>query len=263
MVTCLHPLAGIQSKPLGHVCRYSRSANTRKRETCAKGFFIGLTMTKPLDITGQRFGRLVAVRYAESRNGARWLCICDCGNESIAATRSLRYGDTRSCGCGAREQAIANANAARIKRMVPYPHSRKLKELIRNMIARCTKPDNKRWENYGGRGIKVCEEWSSNIREFYKWATENGYQPGLQIDRIDVNGNYEPGNCRFATVKEQMNNTTRNHFVEWAGERLTIAQWEDQFGWPRGRLQVRFNLGWTVERAMTQPPRKAPTRAKK
>ena len=83
---------------------------------------------------------------------------------------------------------------------------------------------------YGGRGIKVCEEWSKNSKNFYNWAMANGYKDDLTIDRIDVNGNYEPSNCRWATYKEQANNTRRNHFVEVNGEKRTIAQWADFYG---------------------------------
>lgn len=262
MVPCLRPLAGIHRQAQAGTLLVPTSPPTPKGESPDLGFFIS-TMAKTIDITGHRFGRLVAIQYAESKNGARWLCVCDCGKETITSTRSLRYGSTKSCGCGSKEQAVANTNLGRAKRAVPYPHARKLKDLLSNMMARCMDQKNKRWKNYGGRGIKVCHEWLVSGRLFYKWATENGYKPGLQIDRIDVNGNYEPSNCRFITQKEQMNNTTRNHFVEWNGERLTIAQWEERFGWPRGRLQYRFTHGWSVDRAMTQPPRKSPVRSKK
>jgi hypothetical protein len=103
VVPCLHPLAGIQSKPLGHVCRYSRSANTQKRETCAKGFLFGETMAKTIDITGLRFGRLIASEYVKSDNGAIWAYKCDCGNSVIQRTthiqRKLKRGSPVSCGC--------------------------------------------------------------------------------------------------------------------------------------------------------------------
>jgi len=210
---------------------------------------------------GQVFGRLTVVRFSHSNNGRYWLCACSCGGENVVRTSILRSGAVASCGCGSRDASHKNIAASAVTRTLPFPHPRKLKDLYRNMIDRCTNPANKRFANYGGRGIEVCDAWLQDRHGFYKWATENGYEPGLTIDREDVHGNYEPGNCRFVDAVTQQNNTTRNHFVEWQGERLTIAQWEARLGWPRGRLQARFNLGWTVERAMTQAPRRAPVKA--
>lgn len=212
-------------------------------------------MTKRTDLTGLRFGKLVVVSYSHSKNGAIWSCICDCGSESVVPARSLNYGSTRSCGCGALAQARENVIRASVKRSTGIPNIRKLKDLLHNMRMRCYSAKNKRFANYGARGINICDEWNDDCRSFYAWANKNGYAPGLQIDRIDVNGNYSPDNCRFVGSVAQMNNTTRNHFIEWDGRRQTIAQWEREFGWPKGRLQARFSMGWTIERAMTQPPR--------
>jgi hypothetical protein len=125
--------------------------------------------------------------------------------------------------------------------------------LRRNMAMRCYDPSNKRWANYGGRGIAVCDEWLRDRRAFYQWCMDAGFRPGLQIDRIDTNGNYEPGNCRFVGAVEQANNTTRNHFIEWQGQRLTVAQWARRLGVRSRALQARLARKWPVERVMTQP----------
>lgn len=218
--------------------------------------FFFQAMTKPLDITGQRFGRLVAVRYVESRNGARWLCRCDCGNETVTSTRSMRYGSTKSCGCGSIEQAAANAKLGREKRAVPYPHARQLKDLYRNMRDRCENPRNKRWDCYGQRGIKVCDAWSRGRREFYRWATEAGFKPGLQIDRIDVNGHYEPSNCRFVTPTVQANNTRRNVYITYAGKTQSLSSWARELGLTYRAIQHRVDSGWSMDRVATQPMRK-------
>jgi hypothetical protein len=210
------------------------------------------------DMTGKRFGRILCLRISHSNNGLYWECLCDCGNKSLVLGRSLRSGATKSCGCGSLEAARKNCKSGRDKKSHHFPFGRKLKALYRNMISRCEDPTNKRWENYGGRGIKICREWRKNRRLFYKWAIENGCKPGLSIDRIDVNGDYEPENCRFGDNFIQQNNTTRNHFVTWQDKTLTIAQWARVFGVRNQALQHRFNRGWGIKRAMTQPFRKWP-----
>lgn len=254
MVTCLHPLAGIQSKPLGHVCRYSRSANTRKRETCAKGFFIGLTM-KITDIKGQRFGRLFVVRFAESTGSARWLCICDCGNEVIKDGRLLRSGSTQSCGCIHRERMSAIGKKYNENKKIKVDHAQNLREMFDGMKKRCRNKNSKSWKDYGGRGIKVCDEWLKDSRAFYFWASSNGYAPGLTIERNDVDGNYEPGNCRFIPKSEQSKNTTRTAYIEFNGVRMTRMQWAEKTGISAKILASRAQHGWSVERMLTQPLR--------
>jgi hypothetical protein len=211
-----------------------------------------------LDRTGVRYGRLVAVSYSHSKNGAYWLCRCDCGKQSVVKGGSLTVGSTKSCGCGSIEQAINNGRIGRDARRVPYPHARKLKDLIGNMRNRCYYKKDKRYPNYGGRGIKICDAWMKDCRVFYQWCHENGYAPGLTIDRIDVDGDYEPENCRFTDSITQMNNTTRNRFIAWNGQSKTIAQWEVVQGLPTGRLGARLALGWSVDRAMTEPLRAWP-----
>jgi hypothetical protein len=210
-------------------------------------------MTRILDLSGQRFGKLVVLEYSHSKSGAFWKCQCDCGNPKTLRGALLRYGSNASCGCGSKEAARRNCDTKRDERRVPYPHPRKLKDLYRNMKARCYDHGNKRWANYCGRGIIVCDEWLNDIRAFYKWVMENGYEPGLSIDRIDVNGNYEPNNCRFATLIVQQNNTTRNRWLTWKDRTLTVAEWAREIGVRCQALQHRVTRGWPVERIFTQP----------
>lgn len=212
-----------------------------------------IPMRTPIDLTGKRFGRLVVVKYSHSKNAAFWLCQCDCGNTSVVRSAILNNGSAKSCGCGSLESAVANAAASRMRRKLPFKNTRKLNELYRNMLDRCYDPDNKRYANYGGRGIQVCDEWLTDRLAFYHWANSNGHGVGLQIDRTDVNGNYEPENCRFVDVITQMNNTTRNHFLEWHGSRLTVADWARILGVTSRVLQHRVDRGWSVERTLTQP----------
>lgn len=209
------------------------------------------------DITVAVYGMLTVVSYSHSNNGTYWNCECECGNSSVVKATVLNYGGTKSCGCKSKEQAIKNCASGRDKIMLPYPHSRKLKDLYRNLMDRCYNETNKRWNNYGGKGVVVCDEWKNSRRSFYAWASDNGYDPKLQIDRIYVNGNYEPGNCRFVTAIVQMNNTTRNHWIEWENKKMTVAEWERHLGWKKYTLQKRLGRGWPIERAMNQIPRES------
>lgn len=119
------------------------------------------------------------------------------------------------------------------------------------MRSRCSDPNNQDYDTYGGRGIAVCEEWSSSSSVFVDWAINNGYQPGLSLDRIDVNGNYCPENCRWITQKEQCNNTRRNIMMELNGEVHTMKEWSELLGINYGTLQSRVSRGWPHERALT------------
>ena len=121
------------------------------------------------------------------------------------------------------------------------------------MISRCNEPKNQKYYAHGARGISVCDEWLNDYDAFYIWAIENGYKVGLWIERIDNNGNYEPSNCRWATRKEQMRNTRRNHFVEYRGERKTIAEWCEILKLNYSTVNGRINRGWSAERAFETP----------
>jgi hypothetical protein len=165
------------------------------------------------DISGQRFGMLTAIsidHLSVQRNGcarALWKCRCDCGNETVASISNLRNGHTRSCGC----LVVESASKTHFK------HGDKGKDKVdrlypvwRSMKQRCQLPSMTHYKDYGGRGITVCKEWQDYI-QFKRWAIKNGYDENAPrgkctIDRIDVNGNYEPSNCRWVDMKIQAHN---------------------------------------------------------
>lgn len=220
-------------------------------------------MGKLIDLTGQRFGRLVVIERKETATSghAKWLCLCDCGNTKNVTSNQLRsHRGTKSCGCLQRERAShANLNKDhsdfKEKTKIGAEHKR-LHQTWRDMINRCTNTNNRRFYAYGERGIQVCEEWLNSFLAFKEWAIATGYTDELTLDRIDVNRNYEPSNCRWATLKEQNNNRTNNRIVKYKGESMTLHQLADRTGLNYKTLWCRVQYGWSIEDAVERPLRR-------
>lgn len=175
-------------------------------------------MSAFIDLTGQRFGKLTVIceNGRKYHSAAVWLCKCDCGREVSVLAGSLRRGASTSCGCAQNkwlsERKIAEKHGG--ARTTPHGGKERLYRVWCGMKERCYSPKHNRYENYGGRGISVCDEWRDNYSAFREWALAHGYTPeaprgACTIDRIDVNGDYCPGNCRWVDNKTQCNNKRR------------------------------------------------------
>lgn len=186
-----------------------------------------------VDYTGQRFGRLTVVGFSHVEKGRTWWeCKCDCGKSIITNANQLQTGLTASCGCLRRE------TTGKLK----YSHGQRQTRLYNiwcGMKQRCLNPNDKSYVAYGGRGIAICVQWME-FAPFYNWAIANGYREDLTIDRIDNNGNYEPSNCRWSTLREQESNRRDNVFVQIAGEIKTLSEWSRRFGISRDAIKRRF-----------------------
>ena len=203
-------------------------------------------MAKFKDLTGLTFGYLHVIERAPSKQSGgkpvtSWKCKCQCGKMTIVSSSSLQRGTTVSCGCKKRKHGFANRE--------------RLYDIWKNMRRRCYDLGNKRYAQYGGRGIGICEEWSE-YSKFRQWALSNGYQPDLTIDRIDNNKSYSPENCRWATSKEQENNMSRNRILTYNGVSHTMSEWADILGLSYGAINHRVQRNWSMGRIVNTPQRR-------
>lgn len=211
------------------------------------------------DLTGQKFGKLEVIEYTgkttQKGHNAIWLCKCDCGKHIEVRGTNLTSSrrPQKSCGCDVSERlSLCNTKHGGI-------HDR-LYQVWMGMRRRCRDKKLKGYHRYGGRGIRVCDEWQ-NYDVFREWALNNGYDENADfqkctLDRIDVNGNYEPKNCRFVDIKTQENNRRNNVMIEYNGKTQSIKMWAEELQIKYGLLRDRLSHGWDFERAITQPVQK-------
>lgn len=202
-------------------------------------------MTRFKDISGQKFGRLTALYrlHKYHKKGTYWLCACECGNLVETTLNNLTMGHTKSCGCLNHDNLL--------KRNTTHGKANtKLYDVWLHMKSRCYNVNNKDYKHYGGRGIVVCDEWKDNFQAFYDWCINNGYKDNLTIDRVDVNENYNPNNCRFADRKQQSRNRRNIKLYTINGETHCLSEWCEIYNLKFHTIQARLIRGWSIEKAL-------------
>lgn len=193
-----------------------------------------------MNLIGNKYGDLTVIQKSDKKNKNRetsWICICNCGNITTVIGSNLKNGTTKSCGCLHKKHGMART---------------RIYKIWINMKSRCYNTNTKSYKDYGKRGIRICEEWKNNFINFYEWAVKNGYKEDLSIDRIDVDKNYCPDNCRWVDKKVQANNMTRNHYIELNGKRYTLQQWSEITGIKSSTIRERLKRGWTIEKTLSK-----------
>lgn len=204
-------------------------------------------MSKLIDLTGQRFGRLTVIHQAgyNRRRLATWVCCCECGKTVVYDGATLRQGHATSCGCGKNKNHIVDKH---------------LYFTWRDMRQRCLFPHHPSYPNYGGRGIHVCKEWENSYPAFQTWALQNGWEPrthsSLTLDRIDNDGPYSPDNCRFTDRWTQANNRRKTTYLTLDGRTMSLSAWSKVTGICQSTLYRRIGMGWPTERVLTEPIQK-------
>lgn len=209
---------------------------------------------KFIDLTGQKFGRLTVIKQSESiQDGGRpricWLCRCECGNEVIVRANKLKTKHTRSCGC------LHKEITSKIHITKHQETKTRLYGIWSGMKQRCKNKKSKQYENYGKRGITVCEEWEK-YENFRDWAKNSGYKESLTLDRINVNLGYSPENCRWADWKTQERNKRTNRLLSLNGETHCVKEWEEILNLPRNTIYRRLKKGLSIEEALKPKRRK-------
>lgn len=184
----------------------------------------------------------------------RWIFKCTCGNTFSYVPGRVADGEKRSCGCKVEPSKFKDKHGYSIN---------KFYQIWKTMQNRCYNEKDSHYKRYGARGITVCEEWKNDVSKFVEWAERTCPKEGkYSVDRIDNNGQYSPENCRWATDKQQCRNTRRNRNLEYNGETKCIQEWSEIVGISAGTIRVRLDLGWPIERALTEPVNKKFSRKK-
>jgi len=226
---------------------------TRRSESKSKNTKpVGRTM---IDLTGMCVGRVKVIGFFGTRKrpcGSHcymWLCLCHCGREFAVDGTCVRRGSATSCGC---DKGLATKKHGMASRIHGEHWAYKIWQ---GMKQRCTNPNHKNYSDYGGRGIRICDAWMDSAEQFF---ADMGDRPSANhtIERIDNDGNYEPGNCRWASRAEQNENTRQTKLLTVNGQSLSISKWAMRMGVSRKLIRDRLRLGWSEERAVLTPGRK-------
>lgn len=207
-------------------------------------------MRRKLDsYLGRKINRLTIVEILPlSSPGAMKMarCKCECGKEIITSIIDVVREKSQSCGCLSKER---NAELNYKHGLTHHPFMR----VFYCVKSRCYNENDPSYHNYGGRGIRMCEEWKDDVQKFYEWAILNGWRQGLDINRIDNNGNYEPTNCNCITRKENSRNRRVNRYITYKGMTKCLSEWSECLSISRSCLNWRLDHGWNIEDAFTTP----------
>lgn len=203
-------------------------------------------MSKLIDITGNKYGKLTVIRKDVSINGRMyWECECECGNHTFVSGGNLKTGEVKSCGC-----LVFNATHSKTHGL----SNTKEYKIWSAIKSRCYNSNNKSYADYGGRGIKMCDEWKNSFESFYDWVSKTRDSTEKSIDRIDNDKDYSPENCKWSTHKEQTNNRRICHQFTHNGKTQSLSLWCDELGLDYKRTHNRiFKLGWSFEKSISTP----------
>jgi len=201
-----------------------------------------------IDLTGKTFNRLTVLERAKNKHGesSKWKCQCICGKKFITRGFAIRSGKTKSCGCLNKELSVIANTIHGMWKTHEY-------HTWQSMIQRCYNPKNPKFKRYGARNISICKKWKNDFKIFFNDMGK--CPPSFTIERIDNDGNYEPSNCKWASAKEQANNTSRNALVTINSWTLNITQWATYVGLNARTIRTRLRLGWPIEKAIFKPVR--------
>lgn len=226
--------------------RHPKSATLAPAVSLHRGFLGESIMSARIDLSGQKFGKLTAVKSVGIRSRSiLWECQCECGKTKLVTCTRLRSGTAKSCGCESlashRHRTHGCTGTATYRAWT-------------NIKKRCYNPKWPAWHRYGGRGISMCERWNNSYAAF---LADMGECPkGLGIDRTDNDGNYEPGNCEWVTQSRNCRNRNNSGFLTFNGQRKSAMDWAEEVGISSKNITRRIVWGWSVERALTEPVKK-------